>query len=145
MFDCMQMHVKFVSMAAPRMSIMVDVVDFERFTSDRKSLSDLKQSAMFRAYMRAWHMLTPQQQHDALRGIQSESPNVAGELDGTINDACNATQQAALDLRKTVDELFADGRLTKQERAAIRRKAKAVEEAACGVAVHANEPALSSA
>ena len=128
-----------------RRTVMLFASQHARLVEDAKNNNDAKLSSQIAAYQRLWAIAPQDLKIAAHLDATTEIRNAPGEVEGSINDACNATQQAALDLRKTVDELFADGRLTKQERAAIRRKAKAVEEAACGVAVHANEPALSSA
>lgn len=115
---------------------MCNPSDFKRFNADRKRLGDLKQPSMFSRYMRAYHMLTPEQRMiiDSGGGAAKQQPGGGVKPEKSLAQQANTLVSGAISIDHLIDEAAADGRYTPEELAEIRRGLRAQRDHSDGLA-----------
>lgn len=100
----------------------------------------MKLYAMISALVRGWPMLTPEQQHAAMRGDAVPTRLPCSERTPSITRLCNQIQRGSLDLDAIVDDLAADGEFSDDDKAKARPFVKALFDRICEASAHLSTP-----
>jgi hypothetical protein len=92
-----------------------------RLVAHAREMNDSKLLSMVEAYQRAWMLLTPEQQMQAIRGnAASDLAPLCGKCGEGLPTIINRLQRDALDIDEAVDRAMEDGMLTETEKASLR-------------------------